>query len=217
MPSVYDFHHIELNNIGRGKKRVSISSADGGIKSVLKEPQPRNTVELLSSSGDSPISQRSLASTPTHSRPASRRGSRCEDTKTKLFGPAENSPRRVKNLFQSKIFTHDTVDSACVTKIAATKAISTYTPIRRNPITGEICSIQQSPSRSNSVLLKKPIAVNGNNSSSLPVTPTFNRNNIITISPNGTTNNSQNLSNSSIASSCLSINSQNSSSSSPSQ
>jgi len=194
------------------KKRLSLVSSDGGIRQILKTP-PRNTVELLSSSGDSPISQRSLASTPTHSRPASRRGSRCEhDTKNRLFGPAENSPRRVKNLFQSKIF--DSVDSPCVTKIAATKAVSTYTPIRRNPITGEICAIQ-SPSRSNSVLLKKPITVNnGNNSSSLPVTPTFNRNNITTISTNGT--NTNNLSNSSIASSCLSINS-NSSSSLPSQ
>lgn len=207
MPSVYDFHHVELNKIGRGKKRVSITSADGGIKHVLKDTPPRNTVELLSSSGDSPISVRSLASTPTHSRPASRRGSRCEDTKNRLFGQPENSPRRVKNLFASKVF--DSVDSACVTtKIAATKAVATFTPIRRNPITGEVCSIQ---SRSNSVLLKKPIAVqNGNNSSSLPVTPTFNRNNIA-ISPNGT--NTNNLSNSSIASSCLSINS---SSSSPS-
>ena len=43
----------------------------------------------------------------------------------KLFGPAESSPRRVKNLFQSKVF--DTVDHPCVTKIAATKAMSTYT------------------------------------------------------------------------------------------
>lgn len=87
------------------------------------------------------------------------------------------------------------------------------TAIRRNPITGEISAIQQSPSRCNSVLLKKPIAVNnGTNSSSLPVTPTFNRNNITISSTNGTNN----LSNSSIASSCLSINS-NTSSSSPSQ
>lgn len=78
-------------------------------------------------SGDSPTSQRSLASTPSSSRPASRRGSRCEDTKNRLFGPAESSPRKVKNLFASKVF--DQVDSATpkVTKIAATKAAATFT------------------------------------------------------------------------------------------
>lgn len=92
------------------QSRVPVKSSDGGILTVLKTPPA------------TPNDSKNVS--PVGSRPTSRRGSRTEDTKTRLFGPPEDTPRKVKNLFKSSIFV---VDSSLVTPKVITPKATKYT------------------------------------------------------------------------------------------
>ncbi|XP_015790250.1 uncharacterized protein LOC107367087 [Tetranychus urticae] len=95
-----------------------------------------------SSTGNSPTSTIDSGSTtpsngsnysPSGSPLCRRRPLRREDTQTRLFGPPEDSPRRVRNHLKSSVFAENVVDSSPLK--SAKKKI---TIIRRNPITGEV-------------------------------------------------------------------------------
>ncbi|RWS04868.1 microtubule-associated protein Jupiter-like isoform X2 [Dinothrombium tinctorium] len=86
---------------------------------------------------------RSEASTPVNSingncsppmSPSMRvRSARNEDTKTRLFGPPESSPRKIRNHLKSTVFSTETCEAP---KVSPKKY--GWCAVRRNPITGEI-------------------------------------------------------------------------------
>jgi hypothetical protein len=114
----------------------------------------------------------SECSTPPSSASSSRRGSRQEDTKNRLFGPEVESPRRrVVDRMKSNIFSENTTNGSAVLQRSA--SVKKYDHvIRRNPITGEVYD-EPNPKinghNTNGINGK----VNGvnNGSASLPTTP----------------------------------------------
>jgi len=89
--SVYDIRHLELDNVGRGKRVVR---PPGG--------EAHDIFGTSSLNGSTP-------SSPGSSTPGSRRGS-VVDTQHRLFGQNEVKPRRVRDNLKSSIFNDDQVD-----------------------------------------------------------------------------------------------------------
>ncbi|XP_055933868.1 microtubule-associated protein Jupiter-like [Argiope bruennichi] len=132
MAPVYDFRHVELDKIGRGKRIVK---PPGGECSDIFSPgrtaadqiTPRKTKNYMQSTIFSPDSpQNGHSHSPTTP-------SKLLDTQSRLFGSdsEEHTPRRVVNRQRSSIF-EDEVDSK--------PHVQKTTPVRRpviNPITGE--------------------------------------------------------------------------------
>lgn len=121
MPSVYEYHHVELDKVGKGKR-------------VLKPPGGESSNIF---GGESP-------STPSNgfTSPGSRGTPDSSSTRNRLFGDEATSPesengsprRRVSiDRMKSNIFASggDQVDSS-------PKSGSAKKLVRRNPITGEI-------------------------------------------------------------------------------
>ncbi|RWS30610.1 microtubule-associated protein Jupiter-like isoform X2 [Leptotrombidium deliense] len=92
------------------------------------------------SSGSGSSESRSEASTPVQSingspplSPSIRvRASKPEDTKTRLFGPPESSPRKIRNHMKSTVFSTD------LGEVARVLSPKKFASVRRNPITGEV-------------------------------------------------------------------------------
>lgn len=101
MPSVYDYRHIELDRVGSGKKRI-IKPPTGESSDIFGRKLPVSpNGSIISSASSSPSPASSVSS-------ISRRSSfKSEDTKARLFGPAENSNRRIKNHMKSNIFSNE--------------------------------------------------------------------------------------------------------------
>ncbi|XP_054707476.1 microtubule-associated protein Jupiter-like [Uloborus diversus] len=138
MAPVYDFRHVELDKIGRGKRIVKPPGGEcSDIFGVQNGASPR--VELMVTprkgknymqsnifSPDSPDSgyQNGHQHTPSPQKSL--------DTQNRLFGPdGDSTPRKVVNRQRSSIFDEDAMDS----RPPSVKS----TPIRKNminPITG---------------------------------------------------------------------------------
>ncbi|GFU10682.1 hypothetical protein NPIL_588232 [Nephila pilipes] len=130
MAPVYDFRHVELDKIGRGKRIVK---PPGGECSDIFSPNhsgdqvtPRKTKNYMQSTIFSPESPQNGHS-PSPGTPA-----KLLDTQNRLFGSdsEELTPRRVVNRQRSSIFDEDVTDS---------KPHKTTPAARRpviNPITG---------------------------------------------------------------------------------
>ncbi|XP_046919930.2 uncharacterized protein LOC124499967 isoform X1 [Dermatophagoides farinae] len=169
MPSIYDFRHVELDKVGRGKR--IIKAPGGGAHNIFghssDNPQPMNGNGKANGNGSISETESvdgsvlSCPSTPIHngngngsqfgyesdtsstpsSTTSSRRGS-LQDTKNRLFGQPEGleSPRRrVVDRMKSNIFAEP--EPAPVVRSPSVKKYEHV--IRRNPITGEVLEEQQ--------------------------------------------------------------------------
>ncbi|XP_027197407.1 uncharacterized protein LOC113791781 isoform X1 [Dermatophagoides pteronyssinus] len=168
MPSIYDFRHVELDKVGRGKR--IIKAPGGGENNIFGQSgdnQPMNGNGKANGNGSISETESvdgsviSCPSTPVHngngngsqfgyesdtsstisSTTSSRRGS-LQDTKNRLFGQPEGleSPRRrVVDRMKSNIFAEP--EPAPVVRSPSVKKYEHV--IRRNPITGEVLEEQQ--------------------------------------------------------------------------
>lgn len=131
MAPVYDFRHVELDKIGRGKRIVhppggecsDIFGTDGSSPMQEQMITPRKAKNYMQSNIFSPDSPDSMNGHSPNTP------SKMLDTQDRLFGPSgdEDTPRRIVNRQRSSIF-EDEVDSR-----------PKSTPVRRtqiNPITG---------------------------------------------------------------------------------
>ena len=103
MPSVYDYRHIELDRVGTGKKRIVTPASSSESADVFGRKLPSSPSGSIFSTSPTPLS-----------RSSSRRSSfRCnEDTKARLFGPADNSlARKVNNHFRSSILSTESLNA----------------------------------------------------------------------------------------------------------
>ncbi|XP_054154949.1 microtubule-associated protein Jupiter-like [Oppia nitens] len=195
MPSVYDFRHVELDKVGRGKRVITGSGSNsstifnpssngsegsdlnsisdsGSISSLPSTPV--NGMNGLNGSNGNFFSDNmsECSATPPSSASSSRRGSRQEDTKNRLFGEAgvESPRRRVVDRMKSNIFseTPATNGSAALVRSASVKKYDHV--IRRNPITGEVYD-EAKPANGHNGVNGRINGVNGNGSTSLPATP----------------------------------------------
>jgi hypothetical protein len=114
----------------------------------------------------------SECSTPTSSASSSRRGSRQEDTKNRLFGQELESPRRrVVDRMKSNIFSEQD-GSGSIVRSASVKKYDYV--VRRNPITGEVYDQQNggmNGHNGNGSINGKTNGVSNSGSASLPTTP----------------------------------------------
>ncbi|KFM72063.1 Microtubule-associated protein Jupiter, partial [Stegodyphus mimosarum] len=135
MAPVYDFRHVELDKIGRGKRIVKppggecsdIFGVQNGGSPAQEQITPRKTKNYMQSNIFSPDSPDAPQPQNGHTNisPA-----KLLDTQERLFGGSgeEETPRRVVNRQRSSIFEEEVVDSR-----------PRSTPVRRNqinPITG---------------------------------------------------------------------------------
>lgn len=192
MPSVYDYRHVELDKIGRGKR---VLQAPGGnssnifgntngvngngvnesdshsIDGSLSLPTtPINGSNGTNGSTNGHFGFDSECSTPTSSASSSRRGSRQEDTKNRLFGQELESPRRrVVDRMKSNIFSEQD-GSGSIVRSASVKKYDYV--VRRNPITGEVYDQQNGGMNGhNGSVNGKTNGVSNSGSASLPTTP----------------------------------------------
>ncbi|KAH9404597.1 hypothetical protein TYRP_000423 [Tyrophagus putrescentiae] len=195
MPSVYDFRHVELDKVGRGKKIVQrVIKAPGGGSSNIFGPeggkQQSNGNGSCSETESVDGSVLSCPSTPVHngngngsafgyesdtsstpsSAASSRRGSLAE-TKNRVFGLAEAAPtesprRRVVDRMKSNIFAEPEP-----APIVRTPSVKKYEHVvNRNPITGEVLDKAVAPPANGTA--NGNGTVNGvNGSASMPNTP----------------------------------------------
>lgn len=138
MAPVYDFRHVELDKIGRGKRIVKppggeCSDIFGDSPAHPSLSTPRKTNNYMQSSIFTPDSPD--APQNGHSQPTTPTSGKVLDTQGRLFGASspsgdEDTPRKIVNRQRSSIF-EDEVDS----RPSSAKS----TPVRRNqinPITG---------------------------------------------------------------------------------
>jgi hypothetical protein len=199
MPSVYDFRHVELDKVGRGKRVIQ---APGGSASNIFGPNGNavngsegsdlNSIDSgsLSSLPSTPVNgingsngnighffgdAMSECSTPPSSASSSRRGSRQEDTKNRLFGPEVESPRRrVVDRMKSNIFSENNTNGTNGTVLQRSASVKKYDfVIRRNPITGEVYDEPNPKMNGHNTngINGKVNGVNNSGSASLPTTP----------------------------------------------
>lgn len=141
MAPVYDFRHVELDKIGRGKRIVKppggecsdIFGVQGGSSSpdgaqITPRKNKNNYMQsTIFSPGEEMTPPANGHSTPTTPSPAKK----SEDTQNRLFGASdEDTPRKVVDRQRSKIFS-DEPDSGYQTPTKSAPGP------RRNPITGE--------------------------------------------------------------------------------
>jgi hypothetical protein len=259
MPSVYDYRHVELDKIGKGKRvlqapggnssnifgvtngsngvtkiinevdspksvdagsrpstpvtpvtpstpslpstpinGLSITNGNGVNAIILETPLPTNIANIANiangtngTAGANGVNgangstnghcgaatdTESICSTPS-SASSSRRGSRQEDTKNRLFGPEIESPRRrVVDRMKSNIFseqeTGGTGTGAGIVRSASVKRYDYV--IRRNPITGEVYdepNAKLNGCNGNGTVHGNSNGVSNLGSASLPTTP----------------------------------------------
>lgn len=186
MPSVYDYRHVELDKVGRGKR--VIKAPGGGASNIFGPEKQSNGNGSCSETESVDGSVLSCPSTPIHngngngsafgyesdtsstpsSAASSRRGSLAE-TKNRVFGLAEpaatESPRRrVVDRMKSNIFAEPEP-----APIVRTPSVKKYDHVvNRNPITGEV----KAQAAATNGAANGNGAVNGvNGSASLPNTP----------------------------------------------
>jgi len=204
MPSVYDYRHVELDKVGRGKRIIQAPGGTATANNIFQatsngvngsEGSDLNSIDSgsLSSLPSTPVNgvngsngstnghffgdTMSECSTPPSSASSSRRGSRQEDTKNRLFGQEVESPRRrVVDRMKSNIFTENNVNVIGVKGgnggLVRSASVKKYDfVVRRNPITGEVYD------ETNNTKTNGHNGINGrvngvnNGSASLPTTP----------------------------------------------
>ena len=169
------FGHMMESNGSEGSDLNSIDS--GSVSSLPSTPVKSNGTN--GTNGHFFSDTMSECSTPPSSASSSRRGSRQEDTKNRLFGPEVESPRRrVVDRMKSNIFSEN--GTASLQRSASVKKYDHV--IRRNPITGEVYDeVDRTNGQSNGLSnghngkgngINGMNGINGiNGSASLPSTP----------------------------------------------
>jgi len=239
MPSVYDYRHVELDKIGKGKRVLQapggnssnifgVTNGSNGVTKISEVDSPKavdagtlsppstpvtpstpinglsitNGNGVKSSTNETPTNiangtngtagangangangstnghcgaatdTESICSTPS-SASSSRRGSRQEDTKNRLFGPELESPRRrVVDRMKSNIFSEQEGGGTGIVRSASVKRYDYV--IRRNPITGEVYdepNAKVNGCSGNGTIHGNSNGVSNSGSASLPTTP----------------------------------------------
>lgn len=153
-----------------GSEGSDLNSIDSGSLSSLPSTPVNGINGNGSMNGQFFGDAMSECSTPPSSASSSRRGSRQEDTKNRLFGPEVESPRRrVVDRMKSSIFSENTTNGSAVLQRSA--SVKKYEHvIRRNPITGEVYDEPKLNGHNTNGINGKVNGVN-NGSASLPTTP----------------------------------------------
>ncbi|XP_037286453.2 microtubule-associated protein Jupiter isoform X1 [Rhipicephalus microplus] len=149
MAPVYDFRHVELDKIGRGKRVIKPPGGDDSDIFGVRSPQPQASAEpstprrvknyqqssiFTPSEEDlTPTTPSSGASTPTRRRMS-------DNSQERLFGAEDvPTPRRVVDRMKSNIFSE--LDSPAPQAPAPPSASKKF--VSRNPITGDVYHVKQ--------------------------------------------------------------------------
>ncbi|KAM7291397.1 microtubule-associated protein Jupiter isoform X1 [Ixodes scapularis] len=150
MAPVYDFRHVELDKIGRGKRVIKPPGGEDSDIFGVRSPQPSSPGDLslqtprkvknyqqssifTPSEDDLPTTPSSGASTPTRRRLS-------DNSQERLFGAEDvGTPRRIVDRMKSNIFSE--VDSPAPQAPVPASASKKF--VSRNPITGDVYNVKQ--------------------------------------------------------------------------
>ncbi|KAK7873447.1 hypothetical protein R5R35_000227 [Gryllus longicercus] len=137
------YRHIELDNVGYGKKRV-LKPPGGGTSDIFGAPDPvQNSPRRVRNNMQSSV----FGPPPTNGEITPRSKMGC-DSYNRLFGPADSRPQSAtKNRLKSSIILSNDADSSPpkdnnsnspIKEISAVDGVSTKASMpRRNPVTGD--------------------------------------------------------------------------------
>uniref|UniRef100_A0A1E1WZJ2 Microtubule-associated protein Jupiter n=1 Tax=Amblyomma aureolatum TaxID=187763 RepID=A0A1E1WZJ2_9ACAR len=147
MAPVYDFRHVELDKIGRGKRVIKPPGGDDSDIFGVRSPQsaaepstPRKVKNYQQSSIFTPSEDDLVPTTPSSGASTPTRRRLSDNSQERLFGAEDMpTPRRVVDRMKSNIFSE--LDSPAPPAPAPTSASKKF--VSRNPITGDVYSVKR--------------------------------------------------------------------------
>ncbi|XP_075544411.1 microtubule-associated protein Jupiter isoform X1 [Dermacentor variabilis] len=153
MAPVYDFRHVELDKIGRGKRVIKPPGGDDSDIFGVRSPQlqsgaepstPRRVKNYQQSSIFTPSEEDLTPTTPSSGASTPTRRRMSDNSQERLFGSEDvPTPRRVVDRMKSNIFSE--LDSPAPQAPAPASASKKFgeLPLSRNPITGDVYHVKQ--------------------------------------------------------------------------
>ncbi|XP_037568635.1 microtubule-associated protein Jupiter isoform X2 [Dermacentor silvarum] len=153
MAPVYDFRHVELDKIGRGKRVIKPPGGDDSDIFGVRSPQvqssaepstPRRVKNYQQSSIFTPSEEDLTPTTPSSGASTPTRRRMSDNSQERLFGSEDvPTPRRVVDRMKSNIFSE--LDSPAPQAPAPASASKKFgeRPLSRNPITGDVYHVKQ--------------------------------------------------------------------------
>ncbi|XP_070391239.1 microtubule-associated protein Jupiter isoform X1 [Dermacentor albipictus] len=149
MAPVYDFRHVELDKIGRGKRVIKPPGGDDSDIFGVRSPQlqsgaepstPRRVKNYQQSSIFTPSEEDLTPTTPSSGASTPTRRRMSDNSQERLFGSEDvPTPRRVVDRMKSNIFSE--LDSPAPQAPAPASASKKF--VSRNPITGDVYHVKQ--------------------------------------------------------------------------
>ncbi|XP_037506279.1 microtubule-associated protein Jupiter isoform X1 [Rhipicephalus sanguineus] len=149
MAPVYDFRHVELDKIGRGKRVIKPPGGDDSDIFGVRSPQaqssaepstPRRVKNYQQSSIFTPSEEDLTPTTPSSGASTPTRRRMSDNSQERLFGAEDvPTPRRVVDRMKSNIFSE--LDSPAPQAPAPASASKKF--VSRNPITGDVYHVKQ--------------------------------------------------------------------------
>lgn len=152
MAPVYDFRHVELDKIGRGKRVIKPPGGDDSDIFGVRSPQPqqpgagvepgtpRKVKNYQQSSIFTPSEDDLVPTTPSSGASTPTRRRMSDNSQERLFGAEDmGTPRRIVDRMKSNIFSE--LDSPAPQAPAPASASKKF--VSRNPITGDVYNVKQ--------------------------------------------------------------------------